>query len=459
MTPAALQGWRARAALFALFFALNLALAWPTLRWPMVYDDLHLIRPLARSELLEAFHGWWDPDHVETEGYRPFTTVFNDARALAFGENVFAHRLFVIGLHALYLALLVSLACRIAGTSARAALAGGLFVLFSHLSVYYYVWLSDGVHVLQGLAFVGAGHLLLTGLGSRRRLPIVLSGVAVVAGSLVREDTLVVVPILVLLGLLGTPGPPQGEKLRRMAGYALGVGAASLALMGVRTLLVPQAPPPSLCLGGLLHRLLHLVNPLGVDIFDGPSGAFSVSGWAIVAALVFAVAVLRHEVRWQTPALWMLCAVVACSAATEYQRDNLLFFPLAFLSLSVATGIDEVSKAIPRGSLVAGVCAAWILLGGAYTSRLLAENFNPDSTIAISWNGQFIFGWARKARIPEPRRSDLVRRMGAIGIHNRRELRRRVYQLEQEAIRAGVRRPIGDGRVFYPLAALPRDEF
>src|SRR5262245_37244624 len=129
LPTASFRSWRSEGALFCLFFLLNLALAWPTLRWAMVYDDLHLIRTLARCEGLVAFHRSLDPDRIETEGFRPFTTLFNDARSLAFGENVRAHRLFVVGLHALYLALLVSLACRVAGTSPGAALLGGLFAL------------------------------------------------------------------------------------------------------------------------------------------------------------------------------------------------------------------------------------------------------------------------------------------------------------------------------------------
>jgi hypothetical protein len=321
------------------------------------------------------------------------------------------------------------------------------------------VWLTDGVHVLQGLAFVTAGHLLLSSLSSGRRSLLVASGSVVTAGALVREDTLVVVPILFALGLLGTEGPMSGEKLRRLTGYALGVGAAALALMGLRALIVPVAPPASLCLGGLLHRMLRLVNPLGNDSYDGPSRVFSLSGWLIVGASATALVLRRKELRWQTPALWLFCAMIACSAATEFQRDNLLFFPLAFSSLSLATAIDELALAIPGGLVVAAACSAWLIAGGAYVSRLVAENFAPESTVAIAWNGQFVFGWASKAHIPEARRAALVDRMAAIGIHNRRELRKRLFQIERESRQAGRRRPTEDGQVFYPLAALPRDQF
>jgi len=456
----ALSGWRGRVGLFVLFLLLSLALAWPSLRWPMVYDDLHLIRTLSRAELLHAFHGRWDPDRIETDGYRPFTTLFNHARATALGENVLAHRLLVLALFSLYLASLVPLATRFARTTAYAALAGGLITLFSRNSVYHYVWLTDGVHALQGLALVGAAHLMLRGLRSRSAAPFVLSGAVVIAGCLVREDTLVIVPILPLLGWFSGGGAPLERAARsKLVRYAMGLVVASLALIEWRTLAVPSAPPPSLCLGGLLRRVLGMMNPVGSQSFDAASLVLSLGGWAMLIGLGLALAFAEPRMRWQAPALWLLCGVIACCANTEFQRDDLFFFASSFLGLSYATALEEVARRLPRGRVLAAACGAWLVLGGAYTSRALAENFHPDSSVAYAWNGQFIHGWARSARIPEARRADVVRRMEAIGVHGRPQLKRRLRQLEQESLAAGRRRPTADGQVFYPLLALPPDVF
>jgi len=455
----ALRGWRAHAGLFVLFFLLTLALAWPSLRWPMVYDDLHLIRTFARAELLGTFHGGWDPDRVETEGFRPLTTLFNHLRAAALGENVLAHRLLVIGLVSLYLATLVPLASRFAETSAGAALLGGVFMLFSFNSTYHYVFLTDGVHALQGLAFVGAAHLLLKGLASSSRIPLVLSGAVVIVGCLVREDTLVIVPLLPLLGYFSGPATPDPGTRSKLVGYGLGLSAASLALLGYRALAVPSAPAPSLCLGGLLHRIVAAMNPVGTESFDGVSRIFSIGGWVILVALGLALARSMWQLRWRTPALWLVCAVIACCANTEFQRGNLFFFASSFLGLCYATALDEVWRRVPRGPIVAMTCAAWLVFGGAYNARALAENFHPDSTVAVAWNGQFIHGWARRARTPEARRADVARRMEAIGIHNQHQLRRRLKELRDECVAAERRRPAGDGQVFYPRLALPADVF
>jgi len=73
------------------------------------------------------------------------------------------HRHAVAALFALFLALLVPLGRRLdLGTGA--ALAAGLVMLFTRYSAYHLVWITDGNHTLQGLAFVGAALLLVDGL-------------------------------------------------------------------------------------------------------------------------------------------------------------------------------------------------------------------------------------------------------------------------------------------------------
>jgi len=56
---------------FLLFLLLAIAWTWPAHRWPMVFDDLHLVRTFRGAELLAAWSGDWDPDGLETPGLRP----------------------------------------------------------------------------------------------------------------------------------------------------------------------------------------------------------------------------------------------------------------------------------------------------------------------------------------------------------------------------------------------------
>jgi hypothetical protein len=81
---------------FGLLLTVALVVGWHSLDYPMVYDDLHLIRHFSGKEIRGAFTGHWDPDEIETPGFRPFTVLFNHARYHAFGENVVAHRVFLL---------------------------------------------------------------------------------------------------------------------------------------------------------------------------------------------------------------------------------------------------------------------------------------------------------------------------------------------------------------------------
>src|SRR5215207_2444973 len=70
---------------FGLFFLVGVALVWPSLSYPMVYDDLHLIRNFSPQELAQVWYSPWDVDGIETPGFRPLTPLFNHARFALFG--------------------------------------------------------------------------------------------------------------------------------------------------------------------------------------------------------------------------------------------------------------------------------------------------------------------------------------------------------------------------------------
>ena len=156
-------GRREAAAALAVCAAVALALAWPSLTWPMVYDDLHQIRAYTAADVAAAFRGRSDPDGIETQGLRPLNLLFNHAQYALFGENVVAHRLFLAALHALYAALLALIGRRF-GLSLPFALLAAALAMCARYSVYHYVWLVEGHHYVQGLLFEGALLALLAGL-------------------------------------------------------------------------------------------------------------------------------------------------------------------------------------------------------------------------------------------------------------------------------------------------------
>jgi hypothetical protein len=406
-----MRALRSAAASFLLFLAVGLALSWPALRWPMVYDDLHLLRPFSPEERGTAWRGSWDPDGIEHAGLRPLTVLFNDARYRLFGEDVAAHRMFLVVLFALYGSLLVCVASAL-DAPAPGAVGGGVLLLCSRYSVYHYVWLTDGNHLLQGLLFALSALALVAG-GRQRSWPLLAASLLAFAGMvLVREDGLALVPVLLLFGFAAAPA-----ARRVLLEFAALLLALSLALFLYRILAVPDAPPPGLDGGGFLVAVGRSLTPVGRESFDGVSRALV---WTWTAAPILVVAGLLGRGRSKgrgAPLLFLAAAVVACAPALTFRRDDMLFFPASFAALFYGTALWTLARGHRAWAAAAGALLASGVIGGAYVSRVFALNFHPDSARAIRWNAQMLYGaYAGRATIPPPRRAALVRQLAAQGV-------------------------------------------
>ncbi len=62
---------------------------------PYIWDDLHFFRKYTNEELLSTWIGNWDPDNIETQGYRPIAILYYHITYLLFNENTFIFRIFI----------------------------------------------------------------------------------------------------------------------------------------------------------------------------------------------------------------------------------------------------------------------------------------------------------------------------------------------------------------------------
>jgi hypothetical protein len=426
---------------FILFLLLAIAWTWPARRWPMVFDDLHLLRTFPASDLRGAWSGHWDPDGLETPGFRPLSLAFNHARAALLGEHVVGHRHLLCALFALDLALLAALG-RHAGLGPGASIAAGLVMLFTRYSAYHLVWITDGNHLLQGLAFLLATLLLARGMA--RPVLLAPSLLAVALGLCVREDTLAALPALALLAFAWGPR-------RRAVAYTASLAVLALALLAWRRAVVPAAQPLGLDLPGFVRAVVHAFDPVGVDGFDPFSTALARGWWAMLALLLAGLAATGDREAKAWTARWALAAVGAGTPGLLLQRDDLLFFASLFVSLMLATAGQAVWTARPPWRPIVVAAFAWCLIGGSWTGAVLAQNFHPLSARAIDWNTEFLYGRYASATIPPARRDALAAQLGALGIRAGEQPRLRVRALVDEAKRDGRRRPNREDRVFFPL--------
>lgn len=445
--------WRWAAATFSVVLGALLALGWPSLSWPMAFDDLHLMRRFTGGQILASFHGQWDPERLMTRGLRPLSLLFNHVRTSVFGENVVAHRLLVMVLLAAYWALLVPVARRV-GTGPAAVIVAGVLFLCSPYSVFHYVWITDGNHALQGLAFAASAWLLCRGLERSTTRALAGSLLSLLAGLLVREDTLAALPALLLVGGVAAPSP---EARRRLVGYALAALALCAGLLAYRGRVVGKVMAPGHDLLGLLQHARRMLQPAGTMTFDGPSTILVTAASVLAAATAVAFFVLVPPARWRAVLAWLAAGFFACAPGLNVQRDDLLLFPVSFMSLALATAWAEVVRGRPRVIPQVAAALAITVAGGAYVSRVFAENFHPQSLRVVWWNGRYLYGaYSERATMPPERRDAALEHLASLGIHNLRHHLRRTGKLVEDAVAEHRRRPPADGRPFYPL--LPWDE-
>ena len=430
-------------------------IAWPSLTWPMTFDDLVLIRAYTTQELIGVFHGQWDPEKIMVRGFRPGTTVFNHVRYTLFGENVVGHRTLVVLLYGLYAGLLAVLATRFGLDRLWGIVGaiGGMFVVYSN---FHYVWLTDGNHLIQGLSFAGSLWFSSNGLSAGRWIPLLGSLLALSVGLLTREDTLACVPALLILGYAMVRLDPARRRL--WFAHVAMILALCVGLMVYRRIVVPRAQPPGTDVPALIEAIWMMLNPLGVVAFDWWSG-LAIGLWR-VGLLVLLVLLIRSRksIQWYWPVAWGLCAVLACSSALNLLRDDLFLFPASFAALAFCALVSQLVSLGGFARVASLFVLATGLCGGFVMSRIYAENFHPDSLRTIWWNGRYVYGkYSAKANIPEARREAMIARLAAAGIHDDGQHERRTPRFVRQAIAAGRRRPGDPGVLFYPWLAWSED--
>jgi hypothetical protein len=382
-----------------LFLGVGLAVGWHSLNYEWHFDDLHLVRTYSAREIAGAFTGTWDPDGVETRGLRPLTLLFNDVRARIFGERVVGHRLFLLTLFSAYLTGLGSLACRI-GAPWRVAAGAGVLTLCAKNSFYHFLWISDGIHLVPALFFVGAAHALLTYLDGGRTVVAVVSAVLMLLALAAREDALALYAVVVLVGFahLRFRARPL-DAYWRLVRYGALLFCTFLPFWIWRLLVVPRAP-------NFRANLAVVTNPFLIFRWT-----IDLAGQAAVSRPLFEVGFLGLlAIAWFLPRddrrrawLWLALAALTCVPGAVVARANLLLFPVSFYAFFVAsTLVAYVGTSRRRTSAVIGVLVI-ALLASKDASQLEQLSMHAMSADKIFHDWFGVYSKDRFASIPPAR--------------------------------------------------------
>ncbi|HRN51168.1 MAG TPA: hypothetical protein PLC52_10205 [Anaerolineales bacterium] len=454
---------------FTIFLLAGLGMVWKALDYPMTYDDLHLIRHFNATDLSEAWSGNWEPDNIETPGYRPLSTAFYHFRFVLFEESVATHRIFMVVLYAGFLTQIVMLAERFQLPFLFAIL-GGLLTLAARQSIFHYVWLTDGIHLLQGLLLIQAVIFIIRGIDTRQTAYFAYALFVGTAALLVREDNLILIPLAWLftfayLRILKSPVVVQ------IAAYALCV---CLSFAGglyylARGYWIDSAAP----IGFNTEELLELIDYTvygftGRQAFDSIS-SFFVSTWPLMlivcGLLLFKLLCGDSKKEAGFRALtWLGAAAASCLIGLVNARANLTFFSLMFFSMALATVLAEYATRsyVWRASLAA--LSAIALIGLVYISQTAIEGFHPSSSLVVYWNSRFVYGKYSAATIPQERLDATIARLGALGIDETnypsdysvylgQDATDNFSMLMKQSLSEGERRPSQNSSFFVPLLA------
>jgi hypothetical protein len=388
----------------AVFAAVALAVGWRSLDYDWHWDDLHLIRSHSAGELARGFVSDWDPEGRETKGLRPGTILFNDARARIFGESLRAHRVFLIALFAAYLAALAALVDRVGGPW-WAGLVGGIVTLCAKNSFYHYLWVSDGIHLVPALLFVGAASLLLDYLDRGRPLRGVASGLLLLLALATREDALALYLVVPLVGTasLWFSGRLR-ERLGRLIRYAAFLFVTFVPFWAWRVLVIPRAPNFRVNLGAFTGPLTLMDWTI---CLSGQADPWRWGFRTLCALLLIGLFRLPRD-RRRNCLLWLAAAAAACFPGAVRTVPNLLLLPISFYAIfcAMAAGSLTRSSNVRRG-VALGVWAA-VTIVCVQASRLEQLSMHSNSTGKIYRDWLAIYSPLRFSSTP-PRRAERVR--------------------------------------------------
>jgi len=441
-----------------VFWASSIIFARFSLAAPFAPDDLHLVRTYSSAELRGVWWDTWDPDRLETGGFRPLTTIFNHFRARLLGESPVAHRVFLLGLFSLFLTLAVFLARFVFEIPYAQGLLAGLFAFLHKGNAYHYLWISDGVHLVSGILILSSVAMFLLSIRHRNYLLSLAALLLSSAALLTREDSLIVYPLLFIFGgafilinrcLTKSPSPLPIVVFTFIASTLI-----LLSFWTWRTVVVPDARAPRFDVADFIWSVKQTVENLGDSAqLTVWSKYYVYLIWlatvclgTVLGAFLFGIG---RQARLQAM-FWGSAIVIGALPGLTYPRLNLLLLPITFWGLFTATVLGGLAARSSLGCLGAAALSVVLLSLSAFGSISLQREYVPANLDWICEHTDWIYGDRSGASIPQPRRELVTAQLNQYGIYSLSGLRNQLPQLVADAQNGGRFGPDAGSGPFVP---------
>jgi hypothetical protein len=417
-----------------ILFAGLLLLGWSALfaytyRSPFHFDDYHFIRHYSWDELISTFHGWNDPDKIETPALRPGATLLFAFQGSIFGENIVLQRIFMTFLMGILLAvlglLLLELGCGVFQI-------GLVFVLFVSSRIFASVnlWLTLGSLTLCYVFILLTCYFFLLWVRQGRLPHLILMLGCAIAGVFIREEAYVLLIVLPLVWFVSSAWRKHGK---RVLFAAVGVFAITAVHFLLRRAFVPEAPSPQFTIRAAKALLVAVAAswlPGGYET-KGITDSVLANIWIafLVGLFLVFMRVGRSSSRRQFIAACCIGCVLALPAIGVPRSFGIALPTLAFIT-AIGIAIGEIYHQLQPPIMVSKTfrfcfvtCVTLGLVvgtvGGVRRSIYVAEYFHENCALRVERDGTFIFNlFKRRATVPEERKEAGRVRLAAAGIYN-----------------------------------------
>lgn len=392
------ESWLLQAFLFFLIgLALSALVHGFTLRFGFDYDDYHLLRPYTIGEVLGTFVGPWDPSGVEAAFYRPVTTAFCAARFWLLGVDAWKYHALSLLMFSGAAALFGLFVALVAESRWAGALAVATYVVHPAMPRSQVAWATNQMHLIASL-LVGGALVWWAARGRSGRGWGWLVAAAVVA-FLVKEDGIMLLPLLVCLQLLWRWLVERECAWPPLTWLVLG-GLALAVLLGVRYV----------ALGGLgaysarptlEHMWTNYQVGARIGFFAKRSDRWFLWPWAeaFTLAVLAGGALAGLLLRQQRLGLLLLAGALGAALfnlpfvfVTKAEQYHLIAsFSVVSMTAALALIWCSVPRAWWRATIGAAGVAGLIVLAAAARHR--GELFTPYTPWTLAHDG-IVLEWA-----------------------------------------------------------------
>jgi hypothetical protein len=422
------------AALTALLLLTWSAFFASTFRYPFYWDDFHLIRSYRGPEIRAAFHAVADPDKIETPGLRPCSILLYNLQGSLFGENIVAHRVFMVALMGVFMIAAGVLLLEV-GLGFLQLTIVFLWFVSSRVFASVILWISLSHLILAYLWISLTAYSFIRWTKNGRSPCFVLMLVGGTLATFTREETYTLPAVLPLLWLISSFDTRQWRR----------VGTAALSLFAIVCFhywlwhfLVPNALSPQFTLSAIIRLVAAMAAawlPGGSKWIGFTDGFIGLTWIAFVIGIILLFLRLADsDIRWRffgTCCLGGLLSLPALGVARSY---SIALPTVAFMS-AISIAIGEIYHQIQSRDQVRNwkhhAITSFVVLGiavgivaGIDRSKYVAESMEESCAVRVVRDGQFLFNlFEQPATIPESRRQAGLARLKRYGIESADDLR------------------------------------